>query len=445
MPRSSLTSTRIRLPPGVAVLLLLSLAACAAPTHEDLAPTAEPVVREATLMGTRAQLRTYAGTRAEGLARLEAALDVLESSERELSTWMDESHISRLNRAPVGEPWLADGRTCDLLSDLTTLVAVTGGAFDPAIGRLIDAWDIHGAGRVPGDDELAEARGRSGWRRLVFTPETCTVVRDADVTIDVGAFGKGEALDRVERAGLRGSWLIDLGGQVSAVGTPPGSPRWPVALAHPLDRAREVLALEIPSGSLATSAGSERDLLVEGERVGHILDPRTGLPAPFTGSVSVWHTSGLYADALSTALFVMGPDMGLAWAEAEDLAAVYLIPDSDGLRVMPSTAFQPLIVDRRAASTLSWRLPAERRSASEGWRARTPPSPWTGSYFRRSLNRRSYSSRSMSPRAYRRFRIVSGDSPRGPSPPPTPARATAQTRSNRTPSPMSGHSHIPPM
>jgi thiamine biosynthesis lipoprotein len=229
------------------------------------------------------------------------------------------------------------------MADLAALHARTGGAFDPAVGRLTDAWAIHEAGRVPDEAELAAALARSGLSRLAIDTDACTVIRQEDVTLDVGGFGKGEALDRVVAAGIEAPWLIDLGGQVTASGTPPEGGRWRVALAHPLARDQEALALEMPPGSLATSAGSERDLVVDGARVGHILDPRTGRPAPFTGSVSLWHERGLVADALSTALYVMGPDEGLAWATAEGLAAVFLIPEGDTLRVAATSAFEEFI------------------------------------------------------------------------------------------------------
>ena len=84
------------------------------------------------------------------------------------------------------------------------------------------------------------------------------------------------------------------------------------------------MSVRLITGSVATSAGSERDLSVNGTRVGHILDPRTGRPAPFRGSVTVWAERALMADVLSTALYVMGPDEGLRWADAHGIAAIVL-------------------------------------------------------------------------------------------------------------------------
>jgi thiamine biosynthesis lipoprotein len=136
----------------------------------------------------------------------------------------------------------------------------------------------------------------------------------------------------------RDPWMIDLGGQVSAGGVTDEG--WPVAIAHPHNRTTPHLRLTLLHGSLSTSGGSERDLTAGGTRVGHIFDPRTGRPAPFAGSVTVWHERGLAADILSTALYVMGPDEGLRWAAAHQVAALYLIPEGSAVLARMTAAFQ---------------------------------------------------------------------------------------------------------
>jgi thiamine biosynthesis lipoprotein len=168
--------------------------------------------------------------------------------------------------------------------------------------------------------------------------------------MDVGAFGKGEALDRVASVLGAGPWLVDLGGQVSVGGRSPGDDAWAVAIADPRWRDRPVLEVRLSAGSLSTSAGSERDHVVGGRRVGHILDPRSGQPAAFTGSVTVWHQQGLAADALSTALFVMGPEEGLRWSESRNLAVLYLIPESGTLRVAATREFRALMTPGAASA-----------------------------------------------------------------------------------------------
>lgn len=303
----------------------------------------ELVQRDVYLMGTRARLSTYAGSRDVGLVTLESALRVLEDAEQELSTWRRDSSVSALNHQRIGRPWRAAPGLCRMFADVYRWQSSTGGAFDPSIGRLLDAWDTHGEGRVPTRAELSAARRSSGLGLLAFDESSCTLTRVGDVAIDVGAFGKGEALDRVAAALGHTPWMVDLGGQISVGAPQADGTSWSMAIAHPLDRSRSVVRVRLSEGSLSTSAGSERDLQVNGTRVGHILDPRTGQPAAFRGSVTVWHRSGLAADALSTALYVMGPDDGLRWAEWHDISACYLIPEHGSIRVAMTQSFKPLV------------------------------------------------------------------------------------------------------
>lgn len=314
---------------ALAVAMTAALSAQSAP---------QLVAREVYLMGTRASLATYASTRDAGVAALDSALAALERTEAELSTWRETSEISQLNRQPLGVPWHATPATCRLLDEVWRWRAATGGAFDPAIGRLLAAWDVHGQGSVPDATAQTRAANDSGLARLAFDTTRCTVTRLSDVTVDVGAFGKGEALDRAAAVIGRDSWLIDLGGQVAAGGA--SADGWPVAIADPLRRDTPYMRIRIRHGSLATSGGSERDQVVRGTRVSHIFDARTGRPATFRGSVTVWHDRGLAADILSTALYVMGPEDGIRWAQANGIAAMYLIPEGASVRTVMTPEFR---------------------------------------------------------------------------------------------------------
>ena len=166
------------------------------------------------------------------------------------------------------------------------------------------------------------------------------VTKRRNVTIDVGAWGKGDALDRVRRELPGATWLIDLGGQVAVNGAGPNDGGWRVSIAHPDVRQQGVLDVVLREGSISTSAGSERDRHVRGRRIAHHLDPRTGQPVAFNGSVSVWHAEGLVADALSTALYVMGPAQGLRWAEAHGLAACFLERSGTGVSPLMTSEFR---------------------------------------------------------------------------------------------------------
>ena len=295
--------------------------------------SAVAVSREVYLMGTRAALTIFAPDRQSGLDQLEGFVSVLEDTEQELSTWREDSPISRLNRQPIGSPFRLSPSLCGLFGKLRIWNRRTGGAFEPAIGPLIKAWGIHSGGRRPTQPELREALEKVGSQHLRFEPHSCVLIRERETWIDVGSFGKGYALDRVldyaVRKGLE-RWLIDLGGQIIVRGTPPETERWSVGLADPVRREASRFRVELSVGSLATSGGSERDMRAGEDRIGHVLDPRTGDSVRADFAVTVWNQRALDADILSTALYVMGIDEGLAWAEANDIAACFLIPAEGG-------------------------------------------------------------------------------------------------------------------
>ena len=270
------------------------------------APTA---VREAFIMGTRLSARVAAPGPG---AAAEAALAAVREVELLLSTWREDTELSGLNAAPVGVRHAVSSELLSVLSELGPWVKATGGAFDPSIGALVDAWDMRGEGRVPSLAVRAAALKETGWSRLVLDPETGVVTRTAEgLWVDAGAFGKGLALRKAADAlrGAHGSGVLNFGGQVAVVGT-----TTKIEVAHPVRREEVVATLVLQNASASTTGASERYIEVEGDRYGHVLNPRTGMPVRPWGSVTVVSEDPLEADLLSTALFVMGPEEALTWA-----------------------------------------------------------------------------------------------------------------------------------
>ena len=319
---------RVATPVAIALLSFVSLPSLLWP--RAAASTPQAVERTVYLMGTRATLVLFATARAAGLRQLEAMVRSLERTEAELSTWRTDSVLSTVNRQPVGEPLELPAAVCALWGELTVWHRVTDGAFDPAVGALSVAWGLREAGRRPSPGRLAAARAVTGLTHFRFEPSACRVTRLVGVTLDAGAFGKGEALRRLLRqpAGA-GSWMVDLGGQIVVSGAPPTG-AWPIAIAHPARRAETAVEIILEGGSLATSGASERSFETEGGLVAHILDPRTGRPLHRPGSVTVWHEDALTADILSTALYVLGPEAGLRHADEHGFAALFLAPARGG-------------------------------------------------------------------------------------------------------------------
>lgn len=314
-------------PRGAAVALAALLAALGTPAAADATTGDSAMVeRGLLLMGTRATLRVEAVDRAAALAASEAAVGALEAAEGRLSTWSSDGsrapgELARLNRAPVGEPVALSPALADELRRAEACRRATGGAFDAGIGALVAAWDLRSGGRVPTDDELHAARAVGG-EALKLRDDGTAVRRAEGLRIEEGGFGKGAGLDSA-LAVLGGDPAvvaaeIDLGGQVAVLRRPGGGSTIPatVGLAHPEERGRTVARLEVTGGSVATSGNAERGLTVEGREIGHLLDPRTGRPAPDFGSLTVWAPGALEADCLATGLYVLGPERALAWAES---------------------------------------------------------------------------------------------------------------------------------
>jgi len=297
-------------------------------------PAATSVEREFWVMGTRARLLIEGSAERHRLVRIaERVVRETERWDRLLSNWDPASQVSRLNALPVG-PMETTAELADLLHEVVAWVPRTGGAFDPATGLLVELWGLQDGGRVPSPAELDDAMTGTGPGRIRVDVHARSVTRSvASTRVETGAFGKGAALravaDLLRPEGLD-RVVLDMGGQVLHVGSP-GTAEV-VDVAHPKYRDRAVARLSVRSGSVATSGTSERSFAVDGRRFGHILDPRTGRPAPAWGSVTVVTDDPLEADILSTALYVMGPEAGLRWIADHHptLAALFLEDRPDG-------------------------------------------------------------------------------------------------------------------
>ena len=291
---------------------------------------AEPpatVERRLTLMGTSLSLTVEAADRATALAASERAVAALEATEARLSTWREDSELARLNRAPVGAPFALSPELAAELGAARQCWEETGGAFDATVAPLVAAWGLRSGGRLPSAAELRQARAATGMDGLALAAGTAVRLRPG-VAVEEGGFGKGAGL-KAAVAALAGSGAsaatLDLGGQVALFG--PG--RRELAVADPRQRDRPVVLLAIDRGSVATSGNSERGIRAGGRRLGHILDPRTGRPAPDFGSLTVWADDPLTADCLSK-LYVLGPDRALAWAAAHPgVEVLALLPRSE--------------------------------------------------------------------------------------------------------------------
>ena len=355
-----------------------------APKGGAIADRTVRVERLGIVMGTELRVSVSGDGRDAALVAAEEALRELERMDALLTTWDSVSPMSVLNRAPVGEPVEVTPELIGLLVEAFAWSARTGGAFSPSLGALVDVWGLRRGGVRPDARSLAAARVASGTEAWVIGPAAGTVTRrNARAWIDTGGFGKGAAL-RTARDTLRalrvGSALLDLGGQLLAVGRDYSTERpWEVSVAHPVHRRQPVAVLALEDVSVATSGNSERAGSADGEAISHLIDPRTGHPVPAWGSVTVVATDPFVADVLSTALYVMGPhagsdfvrDQDRDWARAlGDVGALFLIERGGALVSCWNVAMERWLVTpfvpagRADGAEASRAAPAHGRSCS---------------------------------------------------------------------------------
>lgn len=300
------------------IYLLLALAGCGA----ERASAAEHTF---FAMDTLVTIRLSAGY-ADGTAVSEEererlfreADQIVADMENGLSRTVADSDTARLSSSETGITCTSDALPA-VLARALEIAEATGGAFSPAMGTLTDLWNVSGGGPVPSDEARAEAMAHTDWRTLTVDGNTA-VKSDPDLRVDLGGIAKGYTVQRLceylEGTGV--AWgIVSLGGNVGVFGEKPDGMPYKIGITDPLDSASLAGFWHIGSGTIAVSGDYERFFIEDGVRYHHIFDPATGMPAD-SGlcSVAVFSEDGALADALSTALFIMGAEEALAYYDA---------------------------------------------------------------------------------------------------------------------------------
>jgi thiamine biosynthesis lipoprotein len=290
----------------------------------------------------------------DAVGRGRAALGEFRRVERLLSAFLAESEVGRVNAAAGRKPVRVSRETLDLVALSLKYAALSDGKFDPTVGPLVRLWGI-GTGRTapPAPAEVAAARRLVDYRRVVVDQAGSRLyLPQAGMALDLGGVAKGyaaqRAADLLRREGVR-SALVDAGGNIVALGTRPDGRPWRVAVRHPR-RPRAVLGiLSVVDRAVVTSGDYERYFESGGRRYHHLLDPATGYPAAGFQSATVVGASSTLADIASTAVFVLGPGKGPAFARQHGLAT--LVVDGAGRVVVDRvlrTAWTPIGVGEGA-------------------------------------------------------------------------------------------------
>lgn len=306
-----------------------------------------------TAMGTVVRQTLYAPDKETAASASDSIMSLLDQmEEQELSWRLETSEVYAANgMAGSGEGYLMSKEMTHVIVECLDLSQKAEGAFDVTIGPVVRLWDIDSwaAGGQTGDFNLPEREllqrmlGNCGYEKLRLEPEAsgengeilqARIFLPAGMQLDLGAVGKGLALDRVldrlEGSEISGA-VVSVGGSVLTYGEKPDKTDWKVGIANPLDPAGYIGILSLKGQwCVSTSGDYERYVEVDGVRCHHIIDPATGMPADSAvHSVTILTKDGLLSDALSTACFVLGTEKGLKLAQQYGAEALFVTTEGE--------------------------------------------------------------------------------------------------------------------
>jgi thiamine biosynthesis lipoprotein len=290
---------------------------------------ADWISREEAIMGTRCAVELWSEDRAKGDAAITSVFDDMKRIDRLMSTWKEDTEISRVNREAGKHPVKISAELFRLLQESVQYSELTHGAFDityASVGYLYDfKRHIH-----PDQAAIAAALPGINFRHMVLDPKKLTVFFSRPgMRIDLGGIAKGYSVDRgiqiLQKQGITRA-MVNAGGDTRIVGDRFGKPWW-VGVRDPDHEGKTFLKLPLTDTAFSTSGDYERYFDEDGKRFHHIIDPRTGDSARKCRSVTVISGNATRTDALTKSVFIMGPEEGIAF--------INTLPDVDAVAVAP--------------------------------------------------------------------------------------------------------------
>jgi thiamine biosynthesis lipoprotein ApbE/Na+-translocating ferredoxin:NAD+ oxidoreductase RnfG subunit len=281
------------------------------------------------LMGTIAEITAYGDNIETVRNAINLAFSEINRLDNLMSTYKEESEMSRVNREATKGPTTCDDELLNIIEDSLRYSALTDGAFDITVGPLMKLWQFRKSKGVNGrpnghaffvsQEELNAVMPAVSYKNIVIFPRKKRIsFKNPHTQLDLGGIGKGYAVDRafdvLKKNGIT-SACINFGGNIRVMGSPPGRGGWKIAVQHPRQKDAVLGYLELTNGAISTSGDYEKFLTINGKRYSHIIDPRNGKPVEGMMSVTLLAKTATQADVLSTSVFVMNLKEGLKLIE----------------------------------------------------------------------------------------------------------------------------------
>lgn len=268
------------------------------------------------LMGSRFEITVVAKDSSQANQYIDLAIHEISRIERLISSWDENSQTSEVNRNAGIKPVLVDKELYELIERSIFISNLSDGAFDISYASMDKIWRFDGSmTAMPSESAIRESVSKVGFNKIELNQDNRTVfLLQKEMKIGFGAIGKGYAADKAKtlliEKGVE-SGIINASGDMNTWGLQPNGQEWKVAITNPLDKSKAFALLPITNGAVATSGDYEKQVIFNGTRYSHIIDPRTGYPSKGVISATIFAPKAELADALATTIFVMGVNAGL--------------------------------------------------------------------------------------------------------------------------------------
>ncbi len=273
--------------------------------------------KDTLLMGSAFAFTAIHESQSKAQAAVEVAIAEVDRIERLISSWKPTSQTSSVNQFAGIRAVKVDWELFQLIERSQKIAQLSNGYFDISFASIDKLWQFNGdTVEMPSDEELSASVALIDFQKIILNRSDTTVyLENEGMKIGFGAIGKGYAADRAKVVMLENgvtSGVVNAGGDVLAWGYKADGRSWNVGVANPTAKDEVLLALPIVNQAIVTSGEYEKYVIVDGERYGHIINPKTGIPSKGILSVSILTSTAELADALATTVFVLGEKDGLA-------------------------------------------------------------------------------------------------------------------------------------
>ena len=287
------------------------------------------------MMGTYAQISITEEDPAKARGFFNAAFEKMEKVNTLMNDRDPDSEISQLSETAWKEPVPVSRELFDVLNASLNYSRLSDGAFDITVGPEVRLWRrMKETGQKPTSEQLTQARERVGYQKLILNEDDQSVRMEREgMYLDVGAIAKGYAVDLAVQvlidAGVSAG-MVDLGGNIRCFGVLPEYPDgWLIGVQDPMQDGKLLTRIVLRNRAVATSGGYRRYAEIDGKKQSHILNPSSGVSVGQLASVTIIAPTGMEADALSTAVSVMGKEKGLALIESiSDVEAILVTAEN---------------------------------------------------------------------------------------------------------------------